>query len=109
MVLGLEAEEGAGEHEWHLARLREGSGNGPREGGAGEEESDTPSHFSASLRASLRISAHLCASRLGEGCTDTPNHMRSSTTIVPNGMAPEDCWPQMKKLSTNRVAAMAPG
>jgi hypothetical protein len=38
-----------------------------------------------------------------------PNHMRSSASIVPRGMAPEDAWPQMKKLSTKKAPTTTPG
>ena len=38
-----------------------------------------------------------------------PNHMRSSASIVPKGMAPEEAWPQMKKLSTKNADTTTPG
>eukprot|EP00962_Isochrysis_galbana_P024359 scaffold7453_cov128-Isochrysis_galbana.AAC.14 len=41
--------------------------------------------------------------------TEMPNHMSSNATIVPNGTAPEDCWPHTKKLSTNSVEQTRPG
>ena len=38
-----------------------------------------------------------------------PNHMRSSASMVPKGMAPEEAWPQMKKLSTKKALTTTPG
>ena len=38
-----------------------------------------------------------------------PNHMAPMETIVPKGMAPEECWPQMKKLAKTPSEKMTPG
>jgi hypothetical protein len=41
--------------------------------------------------------------------TEMPNHMHSSAKSVPNGTAPDDFSPQMIKLSTKKIAKIAPG
>ena len=40
---------------------------------------------------------------------DKPNHMRSSKNMVVKGRAPEDPWPQMKKLRMKKTMAMKLG
>jgi len=35
--------------------------------------------------------------------SETPNHMQRIAIMVVNGTAPEDFWPQMKKLRRKQV------
>lgn len=41
--------------------------------------------------------------------SETPNHNVISSSRVRNGMAPEECWPEMRKLMTKKMPNAIPG